>query len=89
MTVENGFHLEHRTIRHSPPDMTKTLQKLGQRIEETSPHIFKEGRKADYIIPDQMGAGIAGVQTAGKYTTTTTEDGEELVEVDEQDLGVD
>ena len=36
MTIKNGFHLEHCTIRHAPPDMTKTLQKLCQTIGKTS-----------------------------------------------------
>lgn len=66
--------------------MVKTLQKLGQRIEEGSPHIFKKGRLADYIVPDQVAAGMAEIQTTGKFTTEG--DSEESVNIDEQDLGV-
>ncbi|PPQ97757.1 hypothetical protein CVT26_001805 [Gymnopilus dilepis] len=88
VTVENGFHLMHRTIRHAPANMVKTLRKLSERIEANSPHVFTRGRAADYIVPDQVAAGIAEIQTTGKFFTKG--DGvDEAAEIDEEDLGVD
>lgn len=63
--MENGFYLEHRTIHHSPPDMTKTLEKLGREFEKGNPHIFTAGRKAHYEVPDQIYIGLNEVQTSG------------------------
>ncbi|KAH7913660.1 hypothetical protein BJ138DRAFT_1001804, partial [Hygrophoropsis aurantiaca] len=65
VTIENTFHLIHRTIRHSPPDMTKTIQKLAQRITETSPNVFTAGRNVKYSVGDKMAEGIMLVQGEG------------------------
>lgn len=54
MTVENGFHLSHRTIRHAPPDMTVTLRQLRVEIEKSSPHKFTPSRAAYHSTPDQI-----------------------------------
>ncbi|KAG1890423.1 uncharacterized protein F5891DRAFT_965010, partial [Suillus fuscotomentosus] len=41
--MENAFHLQHCTIQHAAPDMTKTIQKLAARIKQKNPHTKKEG----------------------------------------------
>ncbi|KIM55070.1 hypothetical protein SCLCIDRAFT_17457 [Scleroderma citrinum Foug A] len=41
VTVENAFHLQYRTLHHSPPDMTKTIQRLAARIKEKGAHTFR------------------------------------------------
>ncbi|KAF8986975.1 hypothetical protein BDQ17DRAFT_1187632, partial [Cyathus striatus] len=53
-SVENGFHLEHRTIHHTHPDMTNTISKLCNHMDRNEVHIFKPGRKADISIPDKI-----------------------------------
>ena len=52
--VENGFYLLNRTIRHAPPDMTKTLEALSRQYRQAQPHIFKCGRQAKCIIADHI-----------------------------------
>lgn len=56
--VENGFHLQNRTIKHAPPNMTKTLEKLKQEIRKCSPHKAKVGRAADYAVRDWIAVGM-------------------------------
>ncbi|KAG1739267.1 hypothetical protein EDB19DRAFT_1635903, partial [Suillus lakei] len=62
VTMENAFHLQHRTIRHAAPDMTKTIQKLAARIKQKNPHTKKEGRSALHSIPDQIAVSMALIQ---------------------------
>ncbi|EGO28319.1 hypothetical protein SERLADRAFT_346588, partial [Serpula lacrymans var. lacrymans S7.9] len=59
VTVENAFHLQHRTSQHTPPDMTKTIQKLAAWIREKSPYPFKQGREAIASITDKVADGLA------------------------------
>ncbi|KAG1836769.1 hypothetical protein DFJ58DRAFT_719021 [Suillus subalutaceus] len=56
--IENGFHLKQRTIKHAPPNMTKTLQKLCDELRRHSPHIFTAGRHADRQVEDEIGTGM-------------------------------
>ncbi|KAG1815388.1 hypothetical protein EV424DRAFT_1325399, partial [Suillus variegatus] len=56
--IENGFHLKNRTMKHAPPDMTKTLQKLRDEIQSHSPHKFVAGRRADYQMEDEIVEGM-------------------------------
>jgi len=60
--MENAFHLQHRTIRHAQPDMSKTIQKLAARIQQKDAHIKKDGRGALRSIPDQIAVGIVLIQ---------------------------
>jgi len=62
VTVENGFYLEHRTIQHTHPDMTKTLRKLRTEIEQNTPHCFTLGRRTKLSIPDQIAAAMNTMQ---------------------------
>ncbi|KAF9030736.1 hypothetical protein BDZ89DRAFT_902604, partial [Hymenopellis radicata] len=43
-TIENNFHLTHRTVRHSKPSMTRTLRRLGTEVAPLEPHIVNAGR---------------------------------------------
>ncbi|KAG2087739.1 hypothetical protein BD769DRAFT_1632408 [Suillus cothurnatus] len=60
--IENGFHLQHQTIRHAQPDMTNTICKLSMRIKEKYTRIKTFGRKALWSIPDQINEGMALMQ---------------------------
>ncbi|KIJ10040.1 hypothetical protein PAXINDRAFT_164302 [Paxillus involutus ATCC 200175] len=42
VTMENAFHLQHCTIRHAPPSMTKTIRKLTALIKEKHSHVRKD-----------------------------------------------
>ncbi|KII83139.1 hypothetical protein PLICRDRAFT_58552 [Plicaturopsis crispa FD-325 SS-3] len=61
VTVENGFHLDHRTIRHAQPDMTKTMRKLGERLHKTTPHQFSPARRADHCVEDHIAKSMASI----------------------------
>ncbi|KAF8961386.1 hypothetical protein BDZ97DRAFT_1905532 [Flammula alnicola] len=84
VTVENGFHLEHRTIRHGAPDMRKTLKKLGNHMKEKAPHVFMAGRNADCCVDDKIFGGLQLVQTTELADTVGEND--EQVEVEADDL---
>jgi hypothetical protein len=91
MAVENGFHLLHRTIRHSPPDMKRTLERLGQKIISSSPHEYSAGRQVNFEVKDFISEALNLLQTTGKATDTDESPEEELpVEPDDlaAELGV-
>ncbi|KAF8993894.1 hypothetical protein BDQ17DRAFT_1194111, partial [Cyathus striatus] len=44
VAIEDSFHLEHRTIRHSHSDMTNTIKKLCEKMHKNGVHVFKPGR---------------------------------------------
>jgi hypothetical protein len=83
VTVENGFYLEHRTIRHTHPDMTKTLRKLRTAIERSAPHHFTKGRRTKLSIPDQIAAAMNTMQ---KKKDPTANDNDEVADVEADDL---
>ncbi|KAH7902832.1 hypothetical protein BJ138DRAFT_1021471, partial [Hygrophoropsis aurantiaca] len=86
VTVENAFHLQYRTLRHSPPDMTKTIQRLTSRIKEKSPHSFKPGHSALRSIPDQMVKGISVMQAQRGVQEEEEEDLNGVAEIEPDDL---
>jgi hypothetical protein len=88
MAVENGFHLQHRTVRHAPPDMTKTLRKLCQTLQTTKPHIYEPARAADNSIPDQIATALNLLMTKKEVPSPNVDD-EETAEVEGDDLGAD
>ncbi|KII91006.1 hypothetical protein PLICRDRAFT_106940 [Plicaturopsis crispa FD-325 SS-3] len=88
VTVENGFHLEHRTIRHAPPNMTKTLRKLREKLEHrTRPHVLSPARTSRYAVPDQIAAGMNILLTRKDSNSSTVE--EEHLDVEGDDLADD
>jgi len=60
--MENAFHLQHQTIRHSAPDMTKTIKKLLGHMSDKNVHLSKDGRKALRVVPDQVSVGMTLMQ---------------------------
>lgn len=42
-TIEDNFHLSHRTVHHTKPAMTKPLQRLRTQIANLDGHRFKKG----------------------------------------------
>jgi hypothetical protein len=56
--VEDWLHLKHRTKRHTPRDMHKTIEKLVRYMAEGNAHVFWAGQhKVYYQIPDQRREG--------------------------------
>ncbi|KIL65827.1 hypothetical protein M378DRAFT_76148 [Amanita muscaria Koide BX008] len=56
--VEQMFLLDHKTNRHSLPDLKETLSKLAQYIEKERMNIYIKGRKARYMIPNAIAEGM-------------------------------
>lgn len=86
VTVENGFHLMHRTIRHPPPDMKKSFKKLGQQFIDHKPHVFQAGRTSEYCVEDKILVGLDIIQSMGIQNSTREETNDEQVEIDSQDI---
>jgi hypothetical protein len=63
---EKMFTLEHRTIRHSPPRLQKTFNKLANYMTTNDANVFVPGRVATYSIPDVMGKGMHVFLTTAK-----------------------
>jgi hypothetical protein len=57
MQFEKMFCLEHKTVRHSPPKMKNTFDKLGEYMRKESTHIQVKGRDA-HSIADAMSKGM-------------------------------
>ncbi|TFK20868.1 hypothetical protein FA15DRAFT_598960 [Coprinopsis marcescibilis] len=74
VTIENGFHLKHTTICHSPPNMVKTLQKLESRFDEHDPNTFKAGWTAKYCVPDTIAKGMEAIYDIVSKNLFTIED---------------
>ncbi|KAG1894506.1 uncharacterized protein F5891DRAFT_1130929 [Suillus fuscotomentosus] len=53
VTIENAFHLSQCTIRHAPPNMTKTYPSNGR----TTKHVIDD-KLADGVMLLQKGAGL-------------------------------
>ncbi|TFK60261.1 hypothetical protein BDN72DRAFT_940533 [Pluteus cervinus] len=85
VAIEDGFYLEHRTIRHQPPDMTATVKKLGATIQEHRAHIFKKGRKADVCLPDQISVAMEIMMFDNTATLEDPGDSNEI-EIEADDL---
>jgi hypothetical protein len=60
--MENAFHLQHQTIWHSAPDMTKTIKTLLGRMSNKNVHLSKDGWKALQVVPDRVSAGMTLMQ---------------------------
>lgn len=89
VTVENGFHLENRTLHHSRPNMQKTLNVLAQEFQKTGHHIIKSGRVTHYEAPDQVEVGMHLLKNAKGVSIVSTPVGIELDhEIDAEDLAV-
>ncbi|KAG1854536.1 hypothetical protein F4604DRAFT_1883342 [Suillus subluteus] len=82
VTIENAFHLIHRTIRHAQPDMMKTIQRLASHIKEKHSHTFKPGRSALCSILGQVAVSMSLMQER-KVSTT---DEAEMDNIDPEDL---
>ncbi len=92
VTVENAFHLEHRTTKHSSPDMTTTLQRLAEEIQKCRAHIYTPGRTVKYSVPDNIEIGLDGLQRQSSkvmalHETTAGQESDQPV-IEPEDLEV-
>lgn len=85
VTIENAFHLQHHTLCHSPPDMTKTIQWLVGRINKKCAHAFKVGRSALQPISDQI---ICGMMIETQKEAKMEEEDISINEIEPDDLTI-
>lgn len=81
LQVENLFHLDHRTTRHSAPDMETTFIMLATYMQKNRTNELVPGRKSPFSIPDASAHGIHLMQIAGQHAH-----GLEDLEREERDL---
>ncbi|KAL0952556.1 hypothetical protein HGRIS_006812 [Hohenbuehelia grisea] len=92
--IEDNFFLTHRTIRHSHPKMTRTLQHLGAWIAkaDNKPHVFTKGRMATYEVPDLVCNGLIALAESKDLSSMAAGDDNEgdagALGVSGDDIGV-
>lgn len=65
--MEKMFHLDHRTIQHSPTDLTNTFTVLAAYMQKEKANVFVTGCSTRYTIPDTMKDGMhIGMTKAAK-----------------------
>lgn len=52
------FHLDHRTIKHSPAKLQTTFRALGAYLDEIKANEFVPGRGVNHSIEDKKSEGI-------------------------------
>ncbi|EPQ58924.1 hypothetical protein GLOTRDRAFT_23636, partial [Gloeophyllum trabeum ATCC 11539] len=58
INFEKMFVMDHRTFKHSPPMMQKTINKLVTYMRKMATHAEVPGRKSAHIIPDTLRDGM-------------------------------
>jgi hypothetical protein len=81
--VESAFQLTHRTLKHTPPDMTATIKRLWAYMQSSGLCEFKKGRTVEWEIMDPIMKGLQVVH--GKRVVPTVE---ESCEIEASDLEV-
>lgn len=56
--VENIFHLDHRTTRHSTPNLEVTFNMLHADMQKNNTNRYIAGRTTSHSIPDVMREGL-------------------------------
>ncbi|KAK1227567.1 hypothetical protein PQX77_009427 [Marasmius sp. AFHP31] len=94
-TIEESFYLTHRTVRHSNPDMTKTIQKLRVHLAALKAHTFQADRTTSikdssrkWVVMDAVTKGFEKLQSRKDLygtggTNANSEDNEGTEEDDE------
>lgn len=82
--VESAFQLTHRTLKHTPPDMTATIERLRAYMQSSGACKFQQGRTVEREVVDNIVKGLHTVLT--KKATQHTE--EEACEISAADLEV-
>lgn len=85
---EQMFCLEHKTVRHSPPKMKNTFDKLGDYMQKEKTQIEVKGRAA-YNIVDAKAKGMHMTMTGhAPGATSSTSGSSDLGDDAEQDVEV-
>ncbi|KAI0702312.1 hypothetical protein BC835DRAFT_1411137 [Cytidiella melzeri] len=88
-TMQDNFHLLHRSVRHAPPDLTNTIQALCDLLRKNKAHEFDDSRKS-YDLKHHMNDGLYLLQSTVTNKLSTEETAGEIEDIDVDDeLGVD
>ncbi|KAH9158641.1 hypothetical protein EDB89DRAFT_2118542 [Lactarius sanguifluus] len=68
--VESAFQLTHRTLKHTPPDMTATIERLRAYMQSSGTCEFRQGRVVDREIADNLVKGFHVSLRDGNWTRT-------------------
>ncbi|KAH9176467.1 hypothetical protein EDB89DRAFT_2112841 [Lactarius sanguifluus] len=68
--VESAFQLTHRTLKHTPPDMTATIERLRAYMQSSGTCEFRQGRVVDQEIADNLVKGFHVSLRDGDWTWT-------------------
>ncbi|KAH9010897.1 hypothetical protein EDB85DRAFT_1879143, partial [Lactarius pseudohatsudake] len=82
--VEKAFELTHRTLKHAPPDMTATIERLRTHMQLSGLCEFRRGRAVEREITDNITRGLEVVHA--KRVVLPVE--EEAHEIEAADLEV-
>ena len=74
--VKSAFQLTHRTLKHTPPDMTATIERLRAYMQSSGLCEFKKGRTVEREIMDPIMRGLQVVQ--GKRVVHSVEESHEV-----------
>ncbi|KAF8168745.1 hypothetical protein BJ912DRAFT_862492, partial [Pholiota molesta] len=86
---ERMFCLEHKTTRHSPPNMKVTFERLATYMAKNKSNELVCGRGTKYSIPDVVGTGMEllsvdkGGQLAVEDDEVAVGDGDNDMEVED------
>src|SRR6266702_7539001 len=75
--VESAFQLTHRTLKHTPPDMTTTIERLRAHLQMTDCCEFQKGRVVEREVMDNI---LKGLQTVHAKKTVQPEEGAHEIE---------
>ena len=84
------FQLKNKTVRHSPPDMTRTFAHLAVYMEKERVNEFIAGQKSNCIIGNAITEGMTimfGLNSDLDYSELETDD-VDVAEAGEEDLEV-
>ncbi|KAI9455461.1 hypothetical protein BJY52DRAFT_1121970 [Lactarius psammicola] len=79
--VETAFQLTYRTLKHTPPDMTTTIQRLRAYMQSSGLCEFRRGRTVEQEITDNILKGLQVVH-AKKIVLPVEEEAHEIEAAD-------
>ena len=83
--VESAFQLTHRTLKHTPPDMTVTIERLRANMQSSGTCEFRKGRVVEREIMDNIVRGLQVVH-AKKTAQPAEEEACEIVPIEAGDI---
>jgi hypothetical protein len=79
--VEGAFQLTHRTLKHTSPDMTATIERLHAYMQSSGLCEFRRGRVVEREITDQIFKGLQVIHSK-KVVLPVEEEAHEIKAVD-------